>query len=194
MYGSFNVRSLLQGQDDLAIEFESMFGRFARFLYYENFPAASPEYVQDPSLTEQIGKIAMVEDYLRWWNTRIYQECQGDGDEWSQKIMASIDACPLQFVNADTGLVMSLLMSIESIPHLVTGVLDLPKFDPELNKYRPFPEIREMTPANTESRFLTIKTSDMEVKIAHRSKMDEMLAMLATVCLSNKLSPTLMIS
>lgn len=181
IYGSFNIRSLLNKSNELAVEFETMFNSFQKVLYYENFPASAPEYVQDVKITTALASIPMIGELLKWWNELIFEECKIDAhQEWAIKIMDSIQSCPYQFVNADTGLVMTLLMSIDAIPHLVTGVLDLPKSDIESGRYRPYPEIQHIRRSDSGiEQFLSVNTTDINIKMKHREIMDDTMRTIA---------------
>ncbi len=165
-------RSVLNRSNALAKKYESMIKSFHKVFFYENFPASVPTKIIDYSF----DYIPEINRLIRWWNEIIYVECSSQRHlPVSDAIATSIEQSPIQFVNADSGLVLTLLMDPTKIPHLVSGELDLPKY--EQNKYRLYTLIRNnhsVEDISSES-FITIYSTDEEVKIAHGFAMREIL-------------------
>jgi len=100
IYGSFNLRSLL-GEGVKADRIIQLLDSFERVVYYETqLAVGAHSAVHDSALLNLLP--AEIIRAISLWN----QHSQSYGE----KIAESIAACPLQFVNADTGLVATLLM------------------------------------------------------------------------------------
>lgn len=168
VYGSFNIRSALNRSNDTTIAYETMFSQFERVLFYESVPASSPTQFHGISFDQP--EIDLV---IRWWNAIVYQHCSKNLHQPRCRAIAeSIQTDPMQFVNADTGLVATLLMDPATLPHLVTGILDLPKSSK--SGFRMYTKIRGIAPA-ADSKFLTLYSTDETIKIEHGKKIRALL-------------------
>ena len=121
LYGGFNLRCLLD-EGVAAAQLLALLDAFDRVLYYEAQFAVGDSAVHDPTLLDALP--AGVLRAIAAWN----QHAQRYGG----KIAASIAACPRQFVNADTGLVATLLMA-QPACRLVPARIDLV----DLGNYEP---------------------------------------------------------
>jgi len=124
IYASFNIRSVLDKYNPSQIL--EMLGSFRQVIYYESFLATSPTIVGNESrdVLECISKHSNISKYIKLWNDLIYKEVKDDGT--CTQIAKSIEDCPQQFVHADTGLILTLIMPLCDIRHsLMTGKLSL---------------------------------------------------------------------
>ncbi|AYV86502.1 MAG: hypothetical protein Sylvanvirus1_98 [Sylvanvirus sp.] len=115
-YMSFNIRCLFQQHShELVAEF---LHSFQRVFFYETFLATGEKNSVDTvrSLPRCVKK------QIQLWNRHIQQECVETLNncnlsavvrERNLKIIQNIEACPNQFVNADSGLVLSLLLNVQ---------------------------------------------------------------------------------
>lgn len=160
IYGSYNIRSVLNKDDQLAISHEAMFSQFEQMCFYESTPAAIPTNIHDLTFVPEIDRV------ITWWNGVIYEYCSVHREQpRSRAIAESIEADPKQFVCADAGLIATLLMDPMDIPHLVTGRLDLPKRSGR-SGYRMYTAIRNVE-ASTDALFLTLVSKDVQVLSDH---------------------------
>lgn len=172
IYASFNVRSTIGKKGYTSSSVRDMICSFKQTLYYETFYATDPVEVNDAEILDKmLAKDPLLGDSIKWWNAEIYEEMKHNKCERSVKIIKSIDACPMQFVHADTGLITTLLLPIESIrDNIFSG--NLSYSEPE--HYSVF---TNLTKSSTDESFLVI-TGSQEDK---RSLFDKQMKIMVTI-------------
>lgn len=119
-YGSFNYRGPVNDGIMTPDDVLQLFNAFKYTLYYEAFTNTNPTTMEYDDLSELMQQnYPQIADLIRWWNSNIYTQCQEtlststDVRELDRclKIVASINRYPLQFLDADGGLMATLLSS-----------------------------------------------------------------------------------
>lgn len=137
IYASFNVRSVMKTYNHENIL--KMLNGFKQVIYYESFLATSPTIVEDMNVLDNILKHESIAKYIRVWNDLIYKEMVDSDFDTCKRIIKSIQDCPAQFVHADTGLILTLIMPLNEIKEsLMTGTLT---FNSQTN-YSVFTELK----------------------------------------------------
>lgn len=166
-YGSFNYRVPLQRYDMTTQDIRDLFTSFKFVFYYEAFPASDPTMMEYDDLTELMRRnYPDIVAHIEWWNQRIYKEIQRDlpkltnpsAIERFKKIASSIERYPLQFVDADCGMLATILTPQTEY---VTAELTLSKDD-----YPTFTSIRENCSTPRRGEVCYLKTAD-KARIHH---------------------------
>jgi len=137
IYGSFNIRSVLSEKKESPESVVSMFTSFSRVLLYESYWATGTNSsLADANILNIIRtKYPYLLDIIIWWNDSMKDECLQNCQNLSpdsasyqrnKMILDKIEAEPLQFVNADTGLA-AILINPELQKYSVQGSIT---FDP----------------------------------------------------------------
>ena len=134
IYGSFNIRTLLQKNKTSIENVINMMNSFKQVLYYETFYATEPNTIESDIGGDISKKYKLVGDLINYWNSTMLDNCEKrimktdiDESEFNRtkKIIDSIKSCSTQFVNADTGLIMCMLLPLDDIKHhIFTGNLN----------------------------------------------------------------------
>jgi hypothetical protein len=139
-YGSFNYRHLIYNGTLVEADIIKLFASFGFVFYYEAFPATNPTTMEYDDLTELLHQnYPHIAKMINWWNQRIYDECKQNtvtltdpqAMERNQKIVDSIRRYPIQFLDADGGMMATLLLpqSKYAIGRLVWPAGSYPSFD-----------------------------------------------------------------
>jgi len=135
LYASFNVRSVMKTHPPETVS--QLLHTFRRVIYYESFLATAPTIVEHAAgdaaivVLERIATHPEITRYIRLWNTLISAEMKDSTSDVSKRIVKSIQNCPGQFVHADTGLIITLIMPLDQVASsLASGVLS---YAPETN-------------------------------------------------------------
>jgi hypothetical protein len=153
-YGSFNYRALIEKQQITGEGIAALFSHFAFTFYYEAFPVTNPTKMEYADLNHAIcANYPLLAAHIKWWNELIVQECMETINsptanpaaiDRCQQIVDSIHRCESQFLDADGGLLVTLLQVRVSDVDLVSG-----KYVYPAGGYPRFDDDHEGLPLNT---------------------------------------------
>ena len=159
MYASFNIRSVMKTYNHENIL--KMLNGFKQVIYYESFLATSPTMVENSDVLDNILKHEAIAKYIRVWNDLIYKEMEYSSSDTCKRIIKSIQDCPDQFVHADTGLILTLIMPLNVIKEsLMTGTLT---FNSQTN-YSTFTDLKE---SNCDEQMIVVHNKLIQKELFH---------------------------
>ena len=118
IYGSFNIRSILANKSSIIIDVIDCLKQFQQVLFYETYFATDPIQFSTGEI-DIISSIAsvypLIGQLIDLWNDCIKTELQYSTNKRALAIIDSISKCSKQFVNADTGLIATMLLPLNEI-------------------------------------------------------------------------------
>lgn len=163
-YGSFNYRALVDRGDTTEENIGEMFGHFKFVFYYEAFPVTGGRKIESATVDRVITKkYPLLASHIRWWNGLVYDQCKEENHRpevdsksksRNQEIIDSIDRHPTQFVDADCGLIATILLIGDANPEVYSGRYVYPK-----GGYPHFVDVHQGLPSNT-AEVCHIRTTD----------------------------------
>lgn len=132
-YMSFNLRSLWNSKQWSQQQVVDFLNSFESVIYYETFLATGEKNSMSKSTKFPFDKLpGYIKKLISLWNKSIMKECKKDIDNpdypeankaRSRKIYDNIKADPDQFVNADCGLIASMLIELKDSDYY-TGTIN----------------------------------------------------------------------